>query len=161
MRDTGIIEQLGRGLFRRVDSAGDADPGLLEIAYRAPQATLCLNPALARHGLSDAIPARIDVALPRGQRRPRTQAPVTWHTFAADTFDLGRHELQLAPEMSIGLYSEERCIIDWFRLRPCRPSNRAVQASRQPVSNCVAHPIDPTTTRSGSQPRSRNAFHAV
>jgi len=91
-----VVDQLGRGLFRRAGSAAEqADPDLLEITLRAPRATLCLSTALARHGLSDAIPARIDVALPRGQRQPRTQAPARWHAFAADTFELGRDELRL------------------------------------------------------------------
>ncbi len=36
LRDAGLIDQLGRGLFRRVDAAEDADPDLLEIAYRVP-----------------------------------------------------------------------------------------------------------------------------
>ena len=55
LRDAGLIEPLGRGLFERADAVGNADSDLLEIAHRAPQATLCLTTALARHGLSDAI----------------------------------------------------------------------------------------------------------
>jgi hypothetical protein len=52
LRDAGLIEQMGRGLFRLVDTASDADPDLLEITHRAPAATLCLTTALARHGLT-------------------------------------------------------------------------------------------------------------
>lgn len=131
LRDAGAIEQLGRGLYRRTTSAGDTDPDLIEIAHRAPRATLCLTTALARHDLSDAIPARIDVALPRGQRHPRTQAPVSWHTFAPDTFDLGRDELKLNGETTIGLYSPERCIIDAFRLRHLEGPETAIEALRR------------------------------
>lgn len=131
LRDAGVIEQLGRGLFRRIDTVGDADPDLLEIAHRAPLATLCLTTALARHGLSDAIPAHIDVALPRGQRRPRTQAPVAWHSFASDTFDIGRDELTVAEQTSIGLYNPQRCIIDAFRLRYLEGPETAVEALRR------------------------------
>lgn len=131
MRHAGVIKQLGRGLFRRADAAADDDPDLLEIAHRAPAATLCLTTALARHGLSDAIPARIDVALPRGQRRPSTQAPVMWHAFAPDTFDIGRDELALADQERIGLYSAERCIIDAFRLRHLEGPETAVTALRR------------------------------
>ena len=131
LRDIGALEQLGRGLFRRADMAGQADSDLLEIAHRAPQATLCLSTALARHGLSDAIPARIDVALPRGQRHPRTQAPVNWHAFADDTFDLGRVELQLTRQIAIGLYNPQRCIIDAFRLRHLEGAETAIEALRR------------------------------
>lgn len=72
LRRAGTIEHLGRGLYQRADAIGEADPDLLETAHRAPSATLCLTTALARHGLSDVIPARIDIALPRGRRHPRT-----------------------------------------------------------------------------------------
>src|SRR5882757_2338279 len=131
LRDSGVLEQLGRGLFHRTDSADDADPDLLEIAHRASRATLCLTTALARHGLSDAIPARIDIAVPRGHRHPRTQAPVTWHAFAADTFDLGRDELPLTSQTTIGLYNPQRCIIDAFRLRRLEGPETAVEALRR------------------------------
>lgn len=36
-RDEGLLEQLGRGLYRRAN-ASPADHSLLEIAYRAPRA---------------------------------------------------------------------------------------------------------------------------
>lgn len=131
LRDAGLIEQLGRGLFQRADAAEGADPDLIEIAHRAPQATLCLTTALARHALTDAIPAGIDVALPRGHRQPRTRAPVIWHAFAPDTFDVGRDQLRLTDQISIGLYSAERCIIDAFRLRHLEGSEAAVEALRR------------------------------
>lgn len=131
LRDEGLIEQLARGLFQRVDATEGADPDLIEIAHRAPRATLCLTTALARHGLTDAIPARIDVALPRGHRQPRTRAPVIWHAFAPDTFELGRDQLRLTDELGIGLYGPERCIIDAFRLRHLEGPETAVEALRR------------------------------
>ena len=131
LRDAGLIDQFGRGLFRRADAAEDADPDLLEIAYRVPRATLCLTTALARHGLTDAIPSRIDVAVPRGQRFARTQAPVSWHAFARDTFNIGREELSLTLNVAIGLYSAERCIIDAFRLRHREGPEPAIEALRR------------------------------
>ena len=131
LRDAGLIEQLGRGLFQRADATGDADRDLIEIAHRAPRATLCLTTALARHGLTDAIPARIDAALPRGHRHPATAAPVSWHAFAADTFDIGRDQLALTSQTSIGLYNPQRCIIDAFRLRHLEGPEPAIEALRR------------------------------
>ena len=116
LRDGGAIEALGRGVYRRSD-ARLADPDLLEVGARAPRATLCLTSALARHGLSDAIPSAHDIALPRGTRAPSVTASVTWHHFDAATFDVGREWLQLESGMRIGLFSAERSIVDAFRLR--------------------------------------------
>jgi hypothetical protein len=116
LRDGGRIEPLGRGLYRQAD-AEPADLDLLAIAIKAPMATLCLASALAHHGLSDAIPAAPDIALPRGKRTPATEAPVQWHHFAPATFDLGRGSLALDETTSIGLYDAPRSIIDAFRMR--------------------------------------------
>lgn len=140
LRDSGVIEQIGRGLYRRAGGASTEDPDLLEIAHRAPRATLCLSTALARHGLSDAVPARIDVALPRGQRFPRVQAPVMWHAFAPDTFDIGREELPLGDGSRIGLYSPQRCVIDAFRLRHLEGPEVAVEALRRWLSRRGSQP---------------------
>jgi hypothetical protein len=120
LRDSHLIEPLGRGLYERTDLAGSepdgADHDLQAIAARAPQATLCLRSALARHELIDDIPAEIDIALPRGTRAPALDAPISWHRFDPATFDLGRDILDLGAGRSIGLYSPERCIADAFRL---------------------------------------------
>ena len=131
LRDQGSIEPIGRGLYRRADSGEAADIDLLEIAYRAPEATICLTSALARHALTDQIPAVIDIAVPRGRRRPRTQAPVAWHTFSAATFSIGRDELRLDAQTSIGIYSPPRCIIDAFRLRHREGTELAQTALRR------------------------------
>ena len=116
LRDEGEIEPLSRGLYRRTDR-DVADLELLEVAQRAPQATLCLTTSLARHGLSDEIPQALDVALPRGARAPVTATPVTWHHFECATFDLGRTLVRLDGARTIGLYTAERSIIDAFRNR--------------------------------------------
>ena len=58
----------------------DADPDLIEARLAHERATICLTSALARHELTDEIPATIDLALPRGTRAPATSAPITWHS---------------------------------------------------------------------------------
>lgn len=59
-------------------------------AVWVPEGTLCLITALARHGLTDVIPDRTDVAIPRGRRIPALQSLANVHVFAKDTFDVGR-----------------------------------------------------------------------
>ena len=81
----GVLERLGHGLYRKAD-APPAELDRIEIALRAPEATLCLTSALSLHDLTDAIPSEIDAALPRSRRPPRVSAPVRWHRFHEDTF---------------------------------------------------------------------------
>lgn len=130
LRARGLVEQIGRGLYRWSDTP-TADTDLLEIAARAPLGTLCLLSALAQHELTDAIPNRIDVAIPRGQRVPTLQAPVHFHVFAAPTFGLGREELDLGAGAIIGLYSAERTLVDVIRLRHREGAETAWEALRR------------------------------
>ena len=139
LRDAGLIEALGRGLYFRAD-ADRADLTLLAAAVRAPRATLCLRSALVRHGLIDDIPIMYDLALPRGTRLPVLKEPIGWHKFAPETFDLGREALLLAEDISIGIYNAERCIIDAFRLRRLEGPELGNEALRRWL------------TRRGSQP---------
>ena len=126
----GTLVHLSRGVYRRADAPrGDED--LVEIALRAPEATLCLVTALARHELTDQIADRIDVALPRSQRPPRVSAPARWHRFDEATFASGRGRVELDPGVRIGLYTAERCIIDAFRLRHLEGEELAIEALRR------------------------------
>jgi hypothetical protein len=129
-RDQGLIHQVGRGLYRWAD-APETDEDLLEIAHRAPHGTLCLVTALARHGLTDNIPARIDIAIPRGSRVPTLRSPVDIHVFARNTLNLGREELDIGDGGSVGLYSTERSLIDVIRLRHREGSDVAWEALRR------------------------------
>lgn len=126
---TGTIVALARGLYRKGDWIGDED--LIEIAAKAPRSTLCLRSALARHGLIDDIPPEIDVAIPRGSWTPETIAPVRWRHFDANTFELGRGELDIGGGRSIGLYSAERSIIDAFRMRHIDGADLAIEALKR------------------------------
>ena len=127
MEAEGLIERLGRGLYLRTDMPL-LDLDRLEIATRAPEATLCLGSALAHHDLIDDIPSDIDVALPRGRRHPKTAAPVQWHSFDAATFEIGRDWLEICGALRIGLYNPERSIIDAFRLKHQEGHEMAYQA---------------------------------
>ena len=77
----GSVDQIARGLYRWAD-ASEVDQDLLEIAQRAPRGALCLITALARHGLTDMIPPRVDIALPRGSRVPTLRKSVDVHVMA-------------------------------------------------------------------------------
>lgn len=126
----GTLERLGRGVYRKTN-APLADHDLIEVALRAPDATLCLVSALAHHDLTDAIAATIDVALPRSRRAPKVDAPVTWHRFHDDTFLLGREAMHVDDGVQIGLYSPERCVVDAFRLRHQIGEEVAIEALKR------------------------------
>jgi predicted transcriptional regulator of viral defense system len=130
LRDIGEIVPLGGGVYRWTD-APPADYDLVEIAERVPRATLCLETALARHGLIDSIPSAIDIAIPRGSTRPALRAPCRLHQFDPRTFELGRELLEVRARRPLGIYSAERSIVDVIRLRHREGSDIAWEALRR------------------------------
>lgn len=117
MRDSGGLIPLGAGLYRKAESPQAVEAELIALVVRVPMATLCLATALARHELVDSIPAFVDIAIPRGTRPPRVDAPpVQWHVFDPGRFAIGRETVKLDADTAIGIYSPERSIVDAFRL---------------------------------------------
>jgi predicted transcriptional regulator of viral defense system len=141
LKNSGMIEQLGAGLFVSTGSI-EADFDLLEVAHKAPTATICLNSALAQHGLIDEIPSSIDLALPRGKTPPKISAPVSWHAFDRATFDVGRSLIPIegAQGAEIGIYSPERSIVDAFRMRANAGYETGIEALRNWLKRPQAHP---------------------
>jgi hypothetical protein len=162
-RDEGYLEQLGRGLYRRT-SASPADHNLLEVAHRVQEGTLCLITALARHGLTDVIPDRIDVAVPRGRRIPALQSPADIHVFAKDTFDLGRGMVKVGDGLTLGLYSAERSLVDMVRLRHREGAEIAWEALRRWLRRKGARPaalIEMARSFRGAENAVRHALEVV
>jgi predicted transcriptional regulator of viral defense system len=164
LRDKGALEQVSRGMFHQTALPWSADIDLIEIALRASDATICLASALARHGLTDLIPATIDIAVPRNRWRPIVGAPVTWHAFQEDTFTLGRDTLTLEPGTSIGIYGPQRCIIDAFRLRHREGTDLATGALRRWLRGPGNYPstlLDLATHFPKSQPALRATLEVL
>ena len=130
--DSGEFDRIAPGLFLRSGLADDTTAAWVAIATKKPDATLCLLTALSLHELTDEIPARSDIAIPRGTQ-PVTvhNAPIAWHRFDVDTFHIGRGEYEVPGGSRIGLYSAERTLIDLFRLRHSWGSDLAYGALRQ------------------------------
>lgn len=112
----GEYVRIARGIYLPADAAVDWE--LVEAVVRRPEATVCLTSALVHHELSDVLPDSLDVAIPRGARVPATDAAIDWHLFDADSYAVGRVDMAIpGSDLSIGIYTPERCIVDCFRLR--------------------------------------------
>lgn len=125
-------ERIAPGQFLRTGATDDTTAAWMAIAAKRPQATLCLQTALSIYDLTDEIPTRSNVAIPRGAKPLAIwTAPITWHHFDTATFDIGRTEHALADGRTIGLNSAERTIIDLFRLRHDWGSDLAIDALKR------------------------------
>lgn len=130
--ESGEFERIAPGLFLRSGLADDTTAAWIAVAAKRPDATLCLLTALSLHELTDEIPTRSDIAIPRGTQPVTVRhAPIAWHRFDAGTFSIGRTEHALPDGSSIGLYSAERTLIDLFRLRHTWGSDLALGVLKQ------------------------------
>src|SRR4051794_2019490 len=75
MERKGLITQLSRGLYQLPDAPLDANHTLAEVAKLIPKGIICLDSALAFHGLTDRIPSGVWVAIASREWRPRITQP--------------------------------------------------------------------------------------
>ncbi len=64
----GAYERIAPGLFLRAGVVDDTTAAWMAIATKRAEATICLLSALAVHDLTDEIPSRTDIAIPRGSQ---------------------------------------------------------------------------------------------
>ncbi|MCO5998870.1 type IV toxin-antitoxin system AbiEi family antitoxin domain-containing protein [Actinoallomurus rhizosphaericola] len=140
LRDEGVIHELSRGVFRKA-TAPEGQVDLLAVALRAPLAVVCLESALALHGLIDEIPAKLHIAVPRGTTPPKMDfPPLAVHRFHADTFEMGVQMYEAAPSEGVRIYSAARSVVDAMRLRHLVGDVLAFHALRTSLENGAARP---------------------
>ncbi len=156
--DSGEFERIAPGLFLRSGHTDDTTAAWIAIAKKKPDATLCLLTALSLHELTDEIPSRSDIAIPRGTQ-PVTvyHAPIAWHRFDVGTFSIGRGAHNLPGGASIGLYSAERTLIDLFRLRHTWGSDLSLSALKRWLRGPGNSPSS-LLTMAGKFPKARPAI---
>ena len=141
LRDEGDLVVLSRGVMQSVDSDPAMNTEFAALAARVPDGTICLSSGLSYWDLSDELPARIDLAVPRGAHWPKIDMPATrLHRFAAETFGLDR----------LGsAHRRRRAVLDLFgaavhRRRDARaPHRRARRGARRAVALHAASRIGP------------------
>jgi predicted transcriptional regulator of viral defense system len=117
MRDAGILDQLGRGVYRLAELPVLSDPDLATVALKIPHGVICLISALAFHEITTQIPHEVYLAVSRGTTRPRLDHPplrVFWFTDQAFTEGIETHVRDGVP---VRVYSPEKTLADCFKYR--------------------------------------------
>jgi predicted transcriptional regulator of viral defense system len=128
----GNLVAAGRGVMQLPDGGMGALSGLAAVSARVPGGTICLNSALSFWDLTDEIPERIHLAVPRGTRPPKIDQPSTVvHVFDADTFDIDRRQERTDADEPFWVYSAERSIVDAMRMSRWVGRDVALQALRR------------------------------
>lgn len=117
MRDQGVIERLGRGMYRFADMPSLGNPDLATVAMKVPKGVICLISALSYHEMTTEIPYEIYLALPRGAEPPRLDYPplrIFWFSGPAFEEGIERHDVDGIP---MQVYSPEKTLVDCFKYR--------------------------------------------
>ncbi len=117
LRDQGVLERLGRGMYRLADLPTLENPDLTTVALKVSKGVLCLISALSWHELTTEIPHEVYLALPRGAEPPRLEHPplrIFWFQGAAFAEGVETHEVD---GISVLIYSPEKTLADCFKYR--------------------------------------------
>ncbi len=130
LRDEGNIELIAKVLYALPGLPGINQPDFVAIAKKVPNGIICLVSALYFHELTIQIPRWIDVAVRQSCHPPLiAYPPVQFHWFSDAYFDKGVEQHDIGG-LLINIYSEEKSIVDCFRLRKKVGVDVALEALR-------------------------------
>jgi predicted transcriptional regulator of viral defense system len=128
--ESGLIERVGRGLYRAKDAEITEYHTLLEAALLAPKGVVCLLSALRFHDLTTQAPFEVWMAIDNKSWRPTTSdVPLRIHYFSGRALTEGveRHEIEGVP---VKIYSAAKTVADCFKFRNKIGVDVAIEALR-------------------------------
>jgi len=130
LRDSGVLEQVSRGVFRLADLPPLAEPDLVTVALRVPKAVIALISALHFHGLIVEIPHEVSIALPKATSRPKLSwPPLRVYWFSGDLYSSGI-EVHERDGIRLRVYGPAKTVVDCFRFRNRLGIDVALEALR-------------------------------
>ncbi|MCW5220038.1 hypothetical protein D5041_09715 [Verminephrobacter aporrectodeae subsp. tuberculatae] len=113
----GLLEKMGRGLYRLFDVPGSEHESLVAVATKVPQAVFCLLTALQFHELTTQLPRQIWIAMPRGSHAPRIDyPPLKMVQFTGDAYTAGIEEVE-RDGVKLRVYAVAKTVADCFKHR--------------------------------------------
>jgi predicted transcriptional regulator of viral defense system len=117
-RDSGMIVELSRGVFRRTDALPASYPDLLAVTARVPRAIVCCISAASVYDLTDEQALSVQIAVPTRSWAPRIDyPPTTAFRFDEKTFEMGLSSIEAAAGEYVRIYDSARTVVDLMRLR--------------------------------------------
>ena len=133
----GIIERVGRGVYRVVEAFSGVDldfEELVLIVSSIPRGVVCLISALCYYNLTDQIMREYWIAVPNADtspKRPHTRIiRMRNMTLGLTTVKMGRYKIKI--------FDRERTIVDAFRYLSDEVAIKALQAYLKPSSGTKA-----------------------
>lgn len=133
LHDRGLVERIGRGLYRVPGSEVTEHQTLVEACKRFPQGVVCLLSALRFHDLTTQSPFEVWLALDRKAWLPRTESlPLHVVRFSGQAMTSGI-ESHLIQGSEVRVYGPAKTVADCFKYRNKIGLDVAIEALRDCV----------------------------
>lgn len=129
--DQGVIERVGRGVYRRPGDALTERSDLAHAARLVPDGVICLLTALRFHSLSTQNPFEVWMAIDRTSWRPRTDHPpmrIIYLSGGALAEGIEEHEVE---GVQVRVFSAAKTVADCFKYRNKIGIDVAIEALRE------------------------------
>jgi predicted transcriptional regulator of viral defense system len=114
---TGLLDKVGRGLYRLPGHTGSEHEGLATVATKVPQAVFCLLTALQFHELTTQLPRQVWIAMPRGSHVPRVAyPPIKMVQMTGDVYSEGIETVE-RDGVTMRVYGVAKTVADCFKHR--------------------------------------------
>lgn len=117
MRDSGLVVQMARGLYRLAEMPPLSQSDLVTVAAKVPHAVIYLLSALAFHELTTQIPHEVWIAIPRNSEPPRLKFPPIRVSRLTDLAFKTGMEKHVVDGATVSVYSREKTLVDCFSRR--------------------------------------------
>jgi len=113
----GLLEKVGRGLYRLPGSMGSEHESLITLATQVPQAVFCLLTALQFHELTTQLPRQVWLAMPRGSHAPQiAYPPIKMVQMSGEAYTAGIQEVE-RDGIKLRVYDVAKTVADCFKHR--------------------------------------------
>ena len=113
----GLLDRVGRGLYRLPGHPISEHEGLMVVATKAPQAVFCLLTALQFHELTTQLPRQVWIAMPRGSHVPRIDyPPIKMVQMTGDVYAEGIETVE-RDGVKLRVYGVAKTVADCFKHR--------------------------------------------
>ncbi len=131
MRDSGILEQLTRGVYRLAELHAPSRYDVVAVAERVPGAVLCLVSALDFHEIGTQIPSAVNIAIGPKDRRPRLEyPPIRVYRMSGDALT-GGVEHHSIDGTDVTVFNPAKTVADCFKFRNKVGLDVALEALRE------------------------------
>jgi predicted transcriptional regulator of viral defense system len=142
MERAGEVIRLSRGVYQLPDAHLDPNHSLAEAAKRVPKGVVCLVSALAFHGLTDQLPAKVWMAIgAKGWAPQRDGTPIRIVRFADSLLEDGI-ETHVIEGVAVRIFGAARTVADCFRHRGKVGLSVAIEGLQEALRQRKATPAE-------------------